>query len=40
MEVLTNMAGNVWKINVSKGDKVSYGQEVSYFGIDENGNTQ
>ncbi len=28
MDVLTNMAGNVWKITVSKGDKVSSGQEV------------
>ena len=28
MDVLTNMAGNVWKINVSKGDKVISGQEV------------
>lgn len=28
MDVLTNMAGNVWKIVVSKGDKVRSGQEV------------
>ncbi|MED1607662.1 acetyl-CoA carboxylase biotin carboxyl carrier protein subunit [Cytobacillus kochii] len=28
MNVLTNMAGNVWKINIKQGDKVSIGQEV------------
>ncbi|MFJ7849926.1 acetyl-CoA carboxylase biotin carboxyl carrier protein subunit [Peribacillus sp. NPDC097206] len=28
MEVLTNMAGNVWKVVVGVGDKVSEGQEV------------
>lgn len=28
MEVLTNMAGNVWKIVVKPGDQVSEGQDV------------
>lgn len=28
MDVLTNMAGNVWKINVKEGDQVSSGQEI------------
>lgn len=28
MEVLTNMAGNIWKVVVGVGDKVSEGQEV------------
>lgn len=28
MEVLTNMAGNVWKIVVKPGDQVSEGQEL------------
>ncbi|MEY8757811.1 acetyl-CoA carboxylase biotin carboxyl carrier protein subunit [Peribacillus frigoritolerans] len=28
MEVLTNMAGNVWKITVKQGDQVSEGQDV------------
>lgn len=28
MEVLTNMAGNVWKITVKPGDQVSEGQDV------------
>jgi acetyl-CoA carboxylase biotin carboxyl carrier protein len=28
MEVLTNMAGNVWKIVVKPGDHVSEGQDV------------
>ena len=28
MEVLTNMAGNVWKIAVKPGDQVSEGQDV------------
>ena len=28
MEVLTNMAGNVWKITVKQGEQVSEGQDV------------
>ncbi|MDR7080128.1 acetyl-CoA carboxylase biotin carboxyl carrier protein [Neobacillus niacini] len=28
MEVLTNMAGNVWKVVVKPGDQVSEGQDV------------
>ena len=28
MEVLSNMAGSVWKINVNVGDSVTNGQEV------------
>ncbi|MCQ6276035.1 acetyl-CoA carboxylase biotin carboxyl carrier protein subunit [Bacillus sp. V3B] len=28
MEVLTNMAGNVWKITVQPGEQVSEGQDV------------
>ncbi|WP_338448284.1 acetyl-CoA carboxylase biotin carboxyl carrier protein subunit [Niallia oryzisoli] len=28
MEVLTNMAGNVWKVVVQPGDQVSEGQDV------------
>lgn len=28
MEVLTNMAGNVWKVVVKLGDQVSEGQDV------------
>lgn len=29
MEVKTNMAGNVWKITVKKGDKVTEGSQVA-----------
>ena len=28
MEVLTNMAGNVWKVVVQPGDQVTEGQDV------------
>jgi acetyl-CoA carboxylase biotin carboxyl carrier protein len=28
MEILTNMAGNVWKVVVKLGDQVSEGQDV------------
>ncbi|MBB6446217.1 acetyl-CoA carboxylase biotin carboxyl carrier protein subunit [Bacillus benzoevorans] len=28
MEVLTNMAGNVWRVVVQPGDQVSEGQDV------------
>lgn len=28
MEVLANMAGSVWKVNVSVGDTVTAGQDV------------
>jgi acetyl-CoA carboxylase biotin carboxyl carrier protein len=28
MEVLTNMAGNVWKVVVKQGDQISEGQDV------------
>ncbi|MFB7640537.1 acetyl-CoA carboxylase biotin carboxyl carrier protein subunit [Peribacillus butanolivorans] len=28
MEILTNMAGNVWKVVVQPGDQVSEGQDV------------
>lgn len=28
MEILTNMAGNVWKVVVKPGDQVSEGQDV------------
>jgi acetyl-CoA carboxylase biotin carboxyl carrier protein len=28
MEVLTNMAGNVWKVVVQPGDQVNEGQDV------------
>ena len=27
-EIITTMAGNVWKIQVAKGDEVKVGQEV------------
>lgn len=28
MDVTTNMAGNIWKMDVSVGDKVTAGQDV------------
>ena len=28
MEVISNMAGNIWKVNVNQGDQVSVGQDV------------
>jgi acetyl-CoA carboxylase biotin carboxyl carrier protein len=28
MEVLTNMAGNIWKVTVKQGDQVTEGQDV------------
>ncbi|GAB3796765.1 acetyl-CoA carboxylase biotin carboxyl carrier protein subunit [Virgibacillus kimchii] len=28
MELKANMAGNVWKVNVEKGDRVESGQDV------------
>ena len=39
MEILTNMAGNVWKVVVKPGDQVSEGQDVVILKFSVDGNT-